>query len=337
MANLQSLPPELLEMIYRSLGSIDDVHYLGRACKKTCDIIQRPVIYVGIMRSVIGEAPQHRYDLQLCKMLDLHKSLVARMQQDSSQLPATRPNPFGYALNDWESAVVTATTPTTCDEMCCTNCLPDETVYSILARYQGLRVLEDLWLERQLNASDFFSADESPDANALSIVRGYQVVVNRSELYRHGEIPTRRTTTPETSDYTALNADQRARFYSAVTCVWLLNEIRWVFTNVTYPTRFDVQRKLLEACKEKFSGQRRMPLLDELDQYAVFKFMYHHLLPMYSTSLADEGVANLPFTFSTNFNKDFGYTSRYVDRVFESFSQRQNSYTDLNPDYSSFS
>ncbi|KAF1915161.1 hypothetical protein BDU57DRAFT_498901 [Ampelomyces quisqualis] len=296
MAGLQSLPSELIELIFRFLGSIDDVHYLGRACQKTFSIIQRQALYVSIMRSVITQAPQHRYDLQLYK----------------NPLPATWANQLPHASNDWECALVGATTPNSCAKTSCTQCLPDEVIYDILARYQGLQVLEDLWLERQVDASDFFSADESPDANALTLARGYQVVINRDEMYRDGELPARRSTTLGAAEHATLKPDQRARFYSAVTFVWFLNEIRWAFTNATFPTRFDVQRRILEACKEHFSAQTRTPLLDELDRYAMFRFLYHHLLPVYGTFLADQCVGELPFTFSTDFDKDFGFTSRLL-------------------------
>jgi hypothetical protein len=272
MANLSDLPAELLEMVLRFLGSIDDVHSLGRTCRKTYDVIRRPTRYVEIMRSVIEQAPQHRYDLQLCKMLCVHQAVVEHVQQHGTLLPATQPDSFGYTFNSWENSLSLATTPTAYYERCSSEHLPDETVYDILARYQGLRVLEDLWLYRQLNASDYFSSDESPDASALALAHGYQVPVSRSELHREEELPARRCVTPETIAYKMLNADQRARFYSAVIYVWLMNEIRWIFTNFQYPARFDVQIQLLETCKCCMSGQRRVPLLDELDEYAVFRW-----------------------------------------------------------------
>lgn len=313
MAILQDLPAELLELIYRSLASIDDVHSFGRSCRKSHLVIQRPRIYVSIMRSVIAKAPQHRYEHQLCKMLDLHREVVKSVRDGTiSRLPATQAGPQGYIFNSWETALAFATTPTACSHATCPNCLSDETVYEILARYQGLRVLEYIWLERQLTASDYFSVDESPTACALDLEHAFKVVVNRNELYRDGEIPTRRSTTPETQHYKALNADERARFHAAVTHVWLMNEIRWVLTHFAYPTRFDVQIHLLENCKDNIAKQRREPLLDELDQYAVFRFMYHHLLPVHGAYLADEDIAQLPFTFSSNFTKDFGFTTRCV-------------------------
>jgi hypothetical protein len=335
MANLSDLPPELLEMVLRFLGSIDDVHSLGRTCRKTYDVIRRPTVYVEIMRSVIGQAQQHRYDLQLCKMLHVHQAVVEHMQQHGTPLPATQPDPFRQIRNSWENSLASATTPPAYYERCGSEHLPDETIHDILARYQGLRVLEDLWLRRQLNASDYFSADESPDASAL--VHGYQVPLSRSELHREGELPTRRCVTPETVTYKKLNADQRGRFYSAVTYVWLMNEIRWLFTNFQYPARFDVQIELLETCKFCVSDQIRVPLLDELDDYALFRFMYHHLLPVYGIGLADQDIAKLPFTFSSEFSKDVGFSTRYVKCFFAPRFCTRLTHTDFASGYSSSS
>jgi hypothetical protein len=313
MANLRDLPQELLVLIFNFLGSIDDVHNLGRTYRKAHGALQSRPIYLDIMRSVIGQAPQHRYDLQLCRILDLHQDVVEHMQQQSNnQLPATQPNPLGYSYNEWEHSLGHATTPTTCDDACGVECLRDETVCIILARYQGLRVLEDLWLQRQLSSSDYISVDESPGADALELLSSYQAIIDRNELFKDGELPSRRRQTPETSAYTHLNSDQRGRFYSAVIYVWLLNEIRWVLTNFAFPVSFDVQIRLLESIKESLSTQRRESLLDELDHYAVFRFMYHHLLPVYSTYLEDREIAKLPFTFSSNFTRDPGHTARYV-------------------------
>lgn len=304
------LPPELLELVFHHLGSIDDVHHLGRACKKSCGIVQRQSLYVEIMRSIIRKSPQHRFDLQLCKMLELHRNIVRHMQQDNSHLPATQSGQFMTTLNKWENALGLATAQITCENLCCSNCVPDETIYEVLARYQGLRTLEDMWLERQLTGSDYLSADQGSDPEELA--SSLRMLTDRYELFRDGDLPSRSSTTPESAHYTAYNADQRARFHSAVICVWLLNEIRWVLTNFVFPTRFNVQISLLETCKSHIGSQRRVSVLEELDQHAVFNFMYHHLLPVYGSCLLDGPLSRLPFTFASDFIKDKGHSARYV-------------------------
>ncbi|KAF2029419.1 hypothetical protein EK21DRAFT_67846, partial [Setomelanomma holmii] len=309
MARIFDLPIELLESIFHYLGSIEDVHYFGRACRKTYGVIRRQVSYVKIMRSIISQAPQHRYDWQLSKIQRLHGEIVEQMRQSSSQLPATQNAP-GVTVNQWENGLVTATAPGACVSADCSRCWPDDMIYDMLARYQGLRVLETLWLKRQLIAADFLAADEGVDADDL--IHGLQSLVRREETFKDGEMASRCHNTPETAFYTTFRTDHRARFHAAITHVWLLNELRWILTNFAYPSRFDVQVAMLEMAKQNLRDQRREPLLDELDSHAIFKFIYHHLFPLHSHTLADRDSSSLPFTFSTDFQTDPAYSARLL-------------------------
>jgi hypothetical protein len=288
------------------LGSIDDVHHLGRVCKKTYNIIRHQRLYVEIMRTIIGRAPQHRYDLQLCQILTLRGKIITYMRTTGTQLPATQLDPSGYAYNQWETLLLSTAVPNVCVAD-----FPDSTVYEILARYQGLCVLQHLWLDRQLQESDYIAVDSSSDANDFA--HSYHILLSRYAQYKDGEIPARSWKTPETKHYHSLNADQRARFHSAVTNIWLLNEIQWVLTNFHYPARFDLQVRILEECKTHIESKKQTPLLDELDRLSVMKFIYHHLLPLHSTFLADRDSSKLPFTFAAEgFTKDVCHCSKYV-------------------------
>jgi hypothetical protein len=303
MAMLTDLPTEILEQIYHLLGSIDDVHYFGRACRNTHHVIRRQNIYIEIMRSVIHNSPRHRYDYQLCMILYLHQRIVIHFEEHFTQLPVTQ-HPV-YHLNVWESDLELATHPSPL-EIAWT----DEIICDVLARYQGLRVLEDVWLQRQLKETDFVSIDDTSDAQGLR--RNYNILVDRDGEFKDGEIPPRNLKTPHTRFYTDLNADQRGRFHAAVTCVWLLNEIRWVLTNFVFPAGFAVQVELLETCKENIAKEEVTPLLDDLDRYAVFAFLYHHLLPLHGAFLADGYSGQLPFTFEADFSKDEAHCSRLL-------------------------
>jgi len=307
MALLIDLPVEVLEMIFHYLGTIDDVHLFGRTCTKTAGVIERQTTYTNIMRSVVTRASQHRYDAQLYWILKFHGHVVCHFQNDGGILPATQSNVLGYELNDWEKYLFCVTVPQDCKDTICAYCLPDQMVHDILARYQGLRVLENLWLERQLGDYDYISVDDTSDPDDFS--HAYNYLISRHQAFRDQELAPR--SSPESADYTTLKADQRARFHAAVTCIWLLNEIRWALTNFTYPIRFDVQVRLLEMCKAQIVGLRREELLDELDQQAMFKFIYHHLLPLHGLHLADNKVPQLPFTFASDFKKDVAQSSRY--------------------------
>lgn len=150
MAILSDLPEEILDMVFMHLSGIDDVHNLGRACTAAYHVIQPSSNYKKIMRCVVGRAPEHRFDISLCMMLDLHCNIVRHFTDGHGPLVATQP---GSICHDTEVSLVNAVT-FECPKGPCTECLPDDRVHEILARYQGLRILEKEWLARELSDTD---------------------------------------------------------------------------------------------------------------------------------------------------------------------------------------
>ncbi|KAF2636981.1 hypothetical protein P280DRAFT_472500 [Massarina eburnea CBS 473.64] len=312
MSPFLRLPPELLEEIYHYLGSIDDVHHFGRTCKSTLHVIQRQTVYTEIMRSIIGTSSQHRFDVSLSRMLDLHRDIVRRYTQVLDRpVRATQPqvNPHGGVIfNDIEHQLVTAVT-NTCPHGPCRLCLPDTRVHEILARYQGLRLLEDQWLRRQLRDIDVVSVDCSKDNSEF--IRLYQIVLGREEDFRDGNFAPRSSDEAETC--TGFNADQRGRFHCAIVSLWLLNEIRWVLTQFRYPSpTFTLQIRMLEVCKRFITEDSAIPIVEELDRFAVFRFMYQHLLPVHGSFLADRCSSKLPLTFPSDLEKHSLYCARFL-------------------------
>jgi hypothetical protein len=161
---LSDLPVEVLELIFHHLGSIDDVHSFGRTCNATHHVINRQSVYTNIMRSVIGRSPQHRYDILLCRMLDMHRGIAYRWNRP---IPPTQPSPDPYApvtYHFFEALIMKLFRE--CTHCPSKECLPDTRVHEILARYQGLRILEDQWLLRQLVDKDLFQTDTSMNEHA---------------------------------------------------------------------------------------------------------------------------------------------------------------------------
>ncbi|EOA82088.1 hypothetical protein ACJQWK_05228 [Exserohilum turcicum] len=301
MAVLTDLPIELLEQIYHALGSIDDVHHLARACKKTHHVISRRRIYLDIMRSIIHFSPQHRYDYQLCKMLDFHQRIVTHVTQHRTWLPVSQPS--AVHVNVWEATLAQAVGANRR-----LHGWSDRTICEILARYQGLRVLEDMWLARQLEAGDYLCVEDT--LNAQTLANKYHTLVARSEPGQDTRLPRRCPDTPHTQHYNRLNAEQRGRFHAAVVCVWLYTEIRWAMIWFAQPTGFNVLLRILEYCKAEIALHQKTPVLDRLDQGAVFSFMYHHLLPLHISFLADQESSKLPLTFDSDFDNGNGHCHR---------------------------
>jgi hypothetical protein len=288
------LPSELLEIIYHQLDSIDDVHSLSRTHSTAYRAIEQRTVYTKVMRSIIGRSWQHRFDLQLCSVLELHREIVGHFEQGGQPLPVSAK----YDLyNDWEKKLMNVTRVSECEYGPCAVCIPDTAIYDILARYQGLRVLETMWLKRQLEEVDILTADATTQDEQF--LRRYSDLLGRVYDFESGDIPARTPTEPVTLHYTELNRDQRGRFYSVIVFVWILNELRWALANFDHRPRHCSLVRILQRCRRNLTDRRHEPVLDQLDQHAAFTFMYHHLLPKHSPALQDQNSSKLPLTSSS--------------------------------------
>ncbi|CAA9958553.1 hypothetical protein PTMSG1_02103 [Pyrenophora teres f. maculata] len=299
MAVLTDLPVELLVCVFHYLESIDDVQYLGRVCKKTYGIISQRSSYLEIIRTVIQYAPQHRYDYQLCNVLRLHHNVVNDLERHYRTSLGVVPGtvPLYDFTSSWQQSLKSITS--SCSDLAAWS---DNAVCDVLARYQGIRILEDVWLERELSETDFVTVDGSSDAQQLE--DRYFDLCDRNDQFADGELPPRNPQNPHTQSYIKFNSDQRGRFYAALVYVWLLSEIQWVSTQLVQLGSVSMSGlvRSLENCKNSMAKEQASPLLDELDRYAVFTFLYHHLFPLYAEFLADQDSSQLPLTFDSDFN-----------------------------------
>lgn len=299
--SLTSLPPELIQSIYHHLDTIDDVHSLGRTHSKIFHVIERRTVYTEIMRSIIGRSWVHKYDLQLCSILDLHRKIVQHFRDGGMPLSVSS-DQGRQSYNQWEESLANSTVLLECPFGPCPTCIPDTVVYDILARYQGLRVMQDLWLTRQIEKPDLLAADDVLDVDDDEFLRRYKCLLDRSQDFRQGDLASRTKKDLATRSYTQLNPDQSGRLYSAIVFIWILNELRWVLTNFQYPLRSHRYIGILDKCRADLIQLAHNPVLDQLDRYAVFTFMYHHLLPLHSPVLQEQNSSNLPLTFTTGYH-----------------------------------
>ncbi|KAF2855983.1 hypothetical protein T440DRAFT_513082 [Plenodomus tracheiphilus IPT5] len=244
------------------------------------------------MRTVIQQGIPYRFDFQLCKILRLHQKVVEHFEHNKDQLPTTLMQSSGATsiLNKWEQALILATSTDGIDDL---EILADEMIYDIIARCQGLRILEDKWLSRQLISSDFLSTGTT--SNPSDFIRAHQVLLQRAEEFRDEDGISRHRQTPESQIYVDLNADQRGRFHAAI-----------------YPATFHIQVEVLVCCRTRLGMEVHNFVLDDLDRLAVFRFLYHHSLPLSGVFLADRDSSKLPLTFLTKFNDDAVYATRLL-------------------------
>ncbi|KAF2267054.1 hypothetical protein CC78DRAFT_103098 [Lojkania enalia] len=313
MARLIDLPRELLEIIYHHLGSIDDVHHLARTCKISYGAIRNDKAYLEIMRSIIRHSPVHRFDIQLCRMLELHNDLVQYFQSGGMPLLPTTIDARGWHntnMSTYELQLGRAITDRShlYDSYFLGDALSDNRVYDILARWQGLRIIRDTWLLRELKEEDYLSVSFS--GHPKEFAKTFENIQNCSDNAPRG-IDVRLSSTTE--NYLNLDADQEGRFYTAIITIWLMNEVRWILTHFVYPSpSFDVPLKLLQECKNQLKSQAVNPLLDQLETLSMYQFMYQHLLPLHLPALADQNSSKLPFTYSSDLSKEPEHSARFL-------------------------
>ncbi|KAF2739870.1 hypothetical protein EJ04DRAFT_483284 [Polyplosphaeria fusca] len=303
MAKLVDLPLELLVLLYLCLDSIDDVHHLARACQATYRAIQMGKTYVTVMRSVIRTSPAHRFDIQLCRLLVLHRQIAAHLANGGAPLPPTQLPPPGSTmtyqnLNDWERHLLwsVADKAYLADRESYEAVLNDERVYDILARWQGVRELQHVWLSKETGKEDHLSVSFTGQAEQLAhAFERVQQTANEDGESRYSNAVR----------YASFNDAQVGRFYAATTRIWIMNEIRWVLAHLSYPQRLcRYHTMLVELCMNRLQEQTKTPLLDHLDMLSMYSFLYQHLLPLHLPALADQCSSKLPLTYSSDVNNN---------------------------------
>ncbi|KAH7114416.1 hypothetical protein B0J11DRAFT_511146 [Dendryphion nanum] len=296
MTSFTKLPVELMVQVLCDLETIDDVHNLGLACEEVNNIITTNVLFTKIMRVIIQRSPYHRYDVQLCRLLDLHEFIVQHFQDGKESFIPQQPHPDGLKALDHDSLEYKLLSSVKVEDY--EQELTAERVHQIVKRWVYLRPLQGLWLQKQLGNGDYLSFESTREPE--SFMKAYLQLQKSNDLTISED--RRSGTSQNTLDYTGLNANQTGRFYAAATAVWVMNEIRWALTNFAFPTNdFQVPLEVLDLCKRSVQLQAHNPLLDLMDQYAVYRFLYHHLLPLHSPILANQDSVELPFTFSDDY------------------------------------
>lgn len=199
MTHFTKVPVELLERIYRYLETTGDVHHFRRTCIAVRRVITRQLVYDRIMRSIISTSPQHRYEIALSRLLHLHAHIINNPDAQ-----------FGGQLLD----SIEYECP---KEHYCDQCLCDQRIQEVLARYQGLRVLQDEWVARRLD-----------DAHLLTV---HGTIQNDELVARYNFIGSN-VENSSPSHYNSFNSDQRDCFHAAVTSIWLSSEVRWVIAQM---------------------------------------------------------------------------------------------------------
>ncbi|KAJ9647952.1 hypothetical protein H2199_001729 [Coniosporium tulheliwenetii] len=208
------------------------------------------------MRSILIHAKHHEYDIALSRLIEQHQSFISFYAAGGCASPR-RKEDRRTTLSASDSLEWSTTLPTD-------GSLSDEMVCDILARWQGLRVLQDLYLESE------------PPPASYRPMREYRAPEGLAEERRH--------------------RPPKQRFYRALSYLWLLSEYRWLLSHDHDQIRFDAavkadfDRKLQAHVREPLSNfkQEDRAMLDALDALDVFEYLYTSLFPAHSSVIGTQ-------------------------------------------------
>lgn len=223
---MERLPTELLLKVYASLGSIEDAIHLSWTSRKIYAVLANPTSYIHTMRSIIHSSETHRYDLQLQRLLELQKDVAKEVRETGTQIDVQR---LAHAMplhndspgSNFESRLYWAIK----DEE---RKLTESQINDIVARYQGLHPLQDLYYT-------------TPGDRIVNFHAADLVLLEQLEKVQDRNLP------PPAGHTRKLDADQRARFHVALTHYWIVNLIRWISAHFKYrvdQTGFDSRYSL---------------------------------------------------------------------------------------------
>ncbi|KAI9766207.1 MAG: hypothetical protein M1839_005009 [Geoglossum umbratile] len=260
MAAILGIPNELLLFIYEDLGDLDDALHLARCCRQLYSLFESGTNRIRIMRSIIVNSAVHKYDIRLCHFIDTNQSYSVNYEL-SGDLPR----------NCWpDSSVFTKCWEASEDD------LTDDHIWSIVCRWQALRLLQDLYLHpfiRPAYLQSVFPFEQGSNFTGL---------VDR--LAREGpiSIPEPRScsgvaaqaTPPESFRF---DSRQTQRFYQALTAHWLAIESLRLAGMSDYKTQA-LQNKRYDLVHSIWGKNSERTLRESCDVLEVYGFVQGYLV-----------------------------------------------------------
>ncbi|KAF2495931.1 hypothetical protein BU16DRAFT_526465 [Lophium mytilinum] len=276
MASLGGLPNELLVEVFSRLGDVGDVINLSQSFRAAQDVLDTRGFYLSIMRSVIKLSHTHRFDVQLCRLLELQKDLPNSLSAAEPCIYIIRDLTFG-PISTFRDANELRLHDSILEPV---DWISDNQIDDIVARYKGLHTLQSLYLltpptapflDPNLQDNELLRGLDAVQSRDLSEISDADLLLNASQRLGYTRV---------------LDFAQRGRFHAAVTHYWILHIVRWTQCHFGYlyprtgsNLRYDIMTFL--------DLQSTSPLLDAFDLLEIYIFLYKHLLPRHARTLAD--------------------------------------------------
>jgi len=270
MPVMLDIPVEVMIMIFCDLQDFDDVYHLSRCCRELHSILHTGATYLTVMRSIMVRnthsqsrlclmclqrcSDVYKNDLKLCKIIETNQAF-----SEIYKSQAERPQEIGIKGQEFYDAVEVRPED-----------LTDERVYTIICRWQGLRVLQDLYLDTTIGAR--YSDSTFPYVGELDPA---ETTLLTEDSVRISHVQNIAQDLPNKS----FNARQTQRFYKALTSYWLAMESHWLLCRSIHDT-WEELWKLRDSVDNIWSGNPQRDVLESLELIEVYDFVYGFLLRM---------------------------------------------------------
>lgn len=195
----------------------------------------------------------YKYDLSLCKIIETNQAF-----SEIYLVHAERPLHIGIEGPKFDKIINERPED-----------LTNERIYAIVCRWQGLRILQDLYLNAAIGAKySNFTFSYSMDANRVTTAMLTESAINDSHLQH---LPAQDLSSR------SFNAQQTQRFYKALTSYWLAMESHWLLCRSVHST-WEELWKLIGSVRDIWRGGHRRDLLESCELIEVYDFVYGFLL-----------------------------------------------------------
>ncbi|OJD20571.1 hypothetical protein ACJ73_08091 [Blastomyces percursus] len=249
MALLLMLANELLLQIFKELGDIDDVLHLGQTCKHLYNLLE-----FGRNRL---HAEHHKYDLRLCYLIEMNQQYTSSYSTHQGSPPASsRPQSSVF----WRLYAASEDT------------LSDHFTWWIVCRWQGLRLLEDLYLNQSTHSAFCCSVFPYDDEH----VSNENVRYNICDALAAEEPLARPPIETFQRSRTLSSFRQTQRFYQVLTAHWFAVEALCLARVSAYPTVSEQLKVFAQVAVIWQEGHGRT-LSESLDMVEICDFVWGFL------------------------------------------------------------
>lgn len=209
-------------------------------------------------------APHHKYDIQLSYFLEANQQYAVN-RSTSQERPRASCRPRGQLLTKFYQVSASD--------------LKDEFVWSIACRWQGLRLLQDLYRHPSMRTAY--------SQSSLRYRDDYLSPEGREVLRKEGSLPTLEApdNTPGLS-LSPFDARQTQRFYQSLSAQWLAIEVLCLWRVSVFETSRE-QCQTFERILEIWSNNPQRGLSEAIDVLEIFDFVWGFLLRRIFANVAD--------------------------------------------------